>query len=78
MSSQGSDQIFSRDPVLGSLREQDIASRMLAQLLALAAVWHHRHRTRRQLAELDATALRDIGIDRNQARREARKPFWLA
>lgn len=41
-------------------------------------LWCHRARTRRELAELDAMQLADIGIDQHQARAEARKPFWRA
>jgi len=33
-------------------------------------------RSRRQLAELDDRLLRDIGLDRATARREADKGFW--
>ncbi len=34
------------------------------------------HRSRRQLAELDDRLLRDIGLDRGQARVEADKGYW--
>ena len=34
------------------------------------------HRSRRQLAELDDRLLRDIGLDRGNARYEASKGFW--
>ena len=33
---------------------------------------------RRRLAHLDDAALADIGITRDEARREARRPFWDA
>jgi Uncharacterized conserved small protein len=33
-------------------------------------------RSRRQLAELDDRLLRDIGLDRGNARYEASKGFW--
>ncbi|AVO39351.1 DUF1127 domain-containing protein [Pukyongiella litopenaei] len=36
------------------------------------ALWHQR----RALARLDDDALRDIGISRAEARREARRPAW--
>lgn len=35
-----------------------------------------RHHTRRQLRDLDARLLDDVGISPHQAEREARKPFW--
>lgn len=34
------------------------------------------HATRRALARLDAHLLRDVGVKRLDARREARRPFW--
>ncbi|MCZ0813337.1 MAG: DUF1127 domain-containing protein [Pseudomonadota bacterium] len=41
----------------------------LRDLLAL-------HRQRRQLARLDAAALRDIGLDPHSAGAESRRPLW--
>ena len=38
--------------------------------------WRVRSATRRQLGELNARLLRDIGIDRATAADEAAKPFW--
>ena len=35
-----------------------------------------RYRQRRQLLEMDDRQLKDIGITREQAEQEARKPFW--
>ncbi|NHB77476.1 DUF1127 domain-containing protein [Rhodobacter calidifons] len=35
-----------------------------------------RRRDRQHLAHLDAHLLRDIGLDAQEARREAAKPFW--
>lgn len=34
------------------------------------------YRTRKQLAMLDARALKDIGVSRTDALEESRKPFW--
>lgn len=39
--------------------------------------WSGRAAQRRHLAELDEHLLRDIGMDRDTARTEARKPFWV-
>ena len=39
-------------------------------------LWHQRWRQRRQLAELDAHLLRDIGVSPREAFREVSKPFW--
>lgn len=40
--------------------------------------WYERSRQRRQLLWLDERLRRDIGITREEALREARKPFWRA
>ena len=37
-----------------------------------------RYGQRRQLIEMDDCQLKDIGITREQAEQEARKPFWKA
>ena len=56
--------------------------RWIAEALALAlvpmrmATWRERLRQRRALERLDERLLRDVGIDRLTARREAEKPFW--
>jgi uncharacterized protein YjiS (DUF1127 family) len=44
--------------------------------LGMVLLWWHRYRTRRQLGEIDARALKDIGVSRMDAREEARKWFW--
>lgn len=41
----------------------------------LRRVWRA-HVTRNELALLDAHLLRDIGVNRLEARREAERPFW--
>ena len=41
-------------------------------------MWFQRSHQRRALAELDDRMLRDIGVTRSQAQREAAKPFWCA
>ena len=48
------------------------------QLSERVKVWYQRAHQRRQLAQLDARALRDVGISREQAAAEAAKPFWQA
>lgn len=49
---------------------------LLHAVRARVKLWHRRARDRRMLAQLDAHMLRDIGITREDALREARKPFW--
>ena len=44
--------------------------------LMLIAGWIERARQRKALAALDDHTLRDIGITRADAQREAQKPFW--
>lgn len=43
---------------------------------AAISTWRERARMRQQLLLLDDRLLRDIGIDRLEARSEAEKPFW--
>jgi uncharacterized protein YjiS (DUF1127 family) len=44
--------------------------------LALLRTWRQRVRGRDALARLDDRSLRDIGVTRCDALREANKPFW--
>jgi len=48
------------------------------RLVDFVLLWQERARQRHDLAALDARALRDIGISRETAMAEARKPFWVA
>jgi uncharacterized protein YjiS (DUF1127 family) len=50
----------------------------IARLLALVGEWFRRMESRRELAGLCDRALRDIGLTRVDAMREADKPFWRA
>jgi uncharacterized protein YjiS (DUF1127 family) len=47
-------------------------------LFTVLRTWYLRTRERQALAELDEHLLRDCGLTREQARREADKPFWMA
>lgn len=40
--------------------------------------WQRRSRSRQELERLSDATLRDIGITRCDAHREAHKPFWMA
>jgi len=44
--------------------------------IALIAFWLERSRSRRALAGLNDHELRDVGLTRQQARRESALPFW--
>ena len=58
---------------------QDVsASSAFANTLATVALWRERARQRRDLAEMSAEMLSDIGVSRSAARAEAGKPFWVA
>ena len=48
----------------------------LRSLFGLWILWHQRWRQRRDLANLDAHLLRDIGVTPREAFRETSKPFW--
>jgi uncharacterized protein YjiS (DUF1127 family) len=60
--------------------DQQLASSILADgWLRTLEVWIDRSHQRRQLgelAELNDYLLRDIGVSREEALREAAKPFW--
>lgn len=47
-----------------------------ATLVRSVGVWRDRAEKRRQLYAMTARDLKDIGISRVDARREAKKPFW--
>ena len=49
---------------------------IVAFLLRTLAVWGDRRRQRLDLADLDDHLLRDIGVTRQEARRECAKRFW--
>jgi uncharacterized protein YjiS (DUF1127 family) len=42
----------------------------------LVLLWQERAHSRYRLSQLDDRMLKDIGIDRIEALREAAKPFW--
>ena len=49
---------------------------IVARLFHIAAIWQMRWHGRRELGSLDDEQLKDAGISRLDALREARKPFW--
>jgi uncharacterized protein YjiS (DUF1127 family) len=52
------------------------ARRVLMSVGALLSAWQARGQQRRMLIELNDDQLSDIGIRRDDALREASKPFW--
>jgi uncharacterized protein YjiS (DUF1127 family) len=70
--------LLARTPTLrgriGSRRTR--LTTLCARVAATLALWRGRGRQRDLLAQLDSRMLRDIGITRDDARRECAKPFW--
>ena len=60
---------------LGHLALAEIVVR-IHMAVTQVKVWAERSRQRRKLLELDEYRLRDIGLTREQAEAEARRPFW--
>lgn len=52
------------------------AATFALQLAVVFVRWSERHRSRAALHELDDHLLRDIGLTRREAHKEAGKPFW--
>jgi uncharacterized protein YjiS (DUF1127 family) len=50
--------------------------RLMHAACARIELWLDRARERRRLAQLTDRELRDIGLNRYEARHESRKPFW--
>jgi uncharacterized protein YjiS (DUF1127 family) len=69
-----------REPAgMRALRQQSASSSPIDAWLRTLGFWIDRSRQRRQLgelAELNDYLLKDIGLSREEAMREAEKPFW--
>lgn len=50
----------------------------LLRLVQIGELWLERRRQRRMLGRLSDHLLKDIGVTRSEALREAAKPFWRA
>ncbi len=48
------------------------------QIMRRLGEWQRRSRSRQELEGLSDATLRDIGLTRCDAHREAHKPFWMA
>ncbi|MEM7529143.1 MAG: DUF1127 domain-containing protein [Pseudomonadota bacterium] len=51
--------------------------RRFQAVMELIGFWIARARTRRRLDQLPDIVLKDIGVSREDARKEASKPFWM-
>jgi uncharacterized protein YjiS (DUF1127 family) len=51
---------------------------MLSTCIHIIALWLNRRHGRQELRSLDDEQLKDVGISREDALREADKPFWRA
>ncbi len=60
----------------GRATTPDHLVRVLKCCLTLLLVWEQRLKDRDTLEGMPESRLRDIGLSRGQAMREARKPFW--
>lgn len=67
-----------RFPWDGSSRRQQPGRDTGPSVRQRASVMWQRHRSRKRIAELDADALKDIGVSFTEAEAEANKPFWRA
>ena len=62
-----------------TFRQQSVSSTSAGSWLRTLGIWLDRSRQRKQLgelAELNDYLLKDIGVSREEALREAEKPFW--
>ena len=60
------------------LRRRGAFHDALARLADVVLSWQDRAAQRAALARMDARILKDIGVTRSEALREARRPFWQA
>ena len=62
--------------IIARRRYRDRLSDIFLSLVTLLQSWFVRAQERRMLLQLDQRMLKDIGITRVDAAREAMKPFW--
>ena len=63
------ERVASNDPVA-------MLKKRLAGMFGLIVTWHQRAEQRRQLLDLDAHLLEDVGISRTDALELGQRPFW--
>lgn len=55
-----------------------VVARWAVAFAVTVTKWDSRYRTRKALSKLTNAQLRDIGLERDVAYTEARRPFWRA
>ncbi|EPX76190.1 DUF1127 domain-containing protein [Salipiger mucosus] len=61
---------------LGTQHPLPLTADIALRLAVVLARWSERSRTRRALVKLDDHLLRDVGLERDAALKEARRMFW--
>ncbi|MFP7672599.1 DUF1127 domain-containing protein [Marivita sp. S0852] len=61
---------------LGDQTSLTPAATVAVRVAVVLTQWTERRRTRRHLGQLDDHLLRDVGLDRLAAQREADRKFW--
>ncbi len=62
--------------ILDLKRDSSSLAHKLQKAIASLQLWMDRHEQRRQLANLPAHLLKDMGLDQDKVAEEIRKPFW--
>lgn len=63
---------------LGHVGREISYVKFMTEFFASVDAWVERFEQRRTLAELDDRMLRDIGVTKGEAMREADKRFWIS
>ncbi|MBU2962252.1 DUF1127 domain-containing protein [Citreicella sp. C3M06] len=61
---------------LDAQRPLPLMANIALRLAVVLAKWSERARSRKALGQLDAHLLRDVGLERRVAQREAHRMFW--
>lgn len=56
---------------------EDTISASVARIVQTLATWRRRSRERAELSRLSDRLLKDIGVTREQVRKEVAKSFWM-
>lgn len=70
------DRTLTASATSAQLRTSHSAAPWYLRLAATLGQWRRNARTRRQLAQLDARALADVGISPSERYQELERPFW--